>query len=113
MSTPNEENKIDDIRKWSIKVGMGYQLYTEYSDLLCMVAHGLDDLPILARLEMAKNLVCDNGGEDGEGPLNPVCVLVGKILRDVIEVLGDHPEAAQLRRPDDDKPFSERHPQPK
>lgn len=65
------------------------------------VAMSVDNLPILARLEFAKMIVFARGGDrENHGiPQDPMLVLVHHLLEDVIEVLQEHPNAANLRNP--------------
>lgn len=55
------------------------------------------DLPIQFRLEFVKNLLLNNGGEKGSHPNNPNLVVAAEVIKEVIEVLKAHPEAAALR----------------
>jgi hypothetical protein len=63
------------------------------------VARAIDDLPILARLEMARNLLVVNGGSKDALELKPALVLVHDIICDVIRVLDKRPRVAKLRTP--------------
>jgi hypothetical protein len=58
-----------------------------------------DDLPILARLEFARNLVFGRGGDKDSNP-DPVLLVATGVLTGVIEVLKKHSSAANLRRPE-------------
>ena len=62
------------------------------------VTLALDDLPILARLEFARNLVFGRGGDRNSDP-DPLLVIATDVLNDVIEVLKNNAAAANLRRP--------------
>lgn len=64
-------------------------------------------LPILTRLEFAANLVFDRGGDRNGEPRDWHAVLLNDVLCGVIGVLKTHPEAAELKRPD------QKHPQAK
>jgi hypothetical protein len=65
------------------------------------VVHAMDDASILVRLEFAKNLVFDNGGDpNAMTSTDPALVVADKILESVIEVLRGHPAAAQLKSPE-------------
>jgi hypothetical protein len=61
------------------------------------IVFALDDLPILERLEIAKNLVEANGGHKHAAGSNFQLMVVYDILGDVIKVLERHPTAAKLR----------------
>jgi hypothetical protein len=68
--------------------------------LTAAVVSAMNDLPILSRLEFAKNMVLENGGNRHNVGHDPVLVLVNDILADVIQVIKRHPVAAQLRAPE-------------
>ena len=63
------------------------------------IVHALNDLPILARLEFVKNIIFDRGGSRDVAPRDEMLVIATEVLRDVINVLRDHPTAAQLHKP--------------
>jgi hypothetical protein len=63
-----------------------------------MVTLALGDLPILARLEFARNMIFGRGGDKHSTP-DPVLVVATDVLSGVIEVLKKHPAAANLRTP--------------
>lgn len=71
--------------------------------LIARVASAFDDLPIVARIEFAKNLVFDRDGDKhslpADGPQSAVSILAVEILDGVIEVLKAHPAAAKLNDP--------------
>lgn len=73
---------------------------TEVKSLLDDVASSANDLTILARLELTRNLVFDGGGlaEDNGRGGPPTLRLAYQLLSDVIEVLETYPAAGQLRR---------------
>jgi len=71
----------------------------QQNEVIAATIAALDDLPIISRLEFAKNLVFDNGGDRHRLPQDPVLIVVNDTLADVIEVLKKHPPAAQLRTP--------------
>jgi hypothetical protein len=61
------------------------------------VSEALAELPILARLEFAKNVMLNRDGDKGMLPLDPVSAIVTEVLNGVIDVLKKHPQAAKLR----------------
>ena len=85
MTTDDEEPYIDPREEAGVPVWQ--------------VARAIDDLPILARLEMARNLLLANGGSKDALELKPALVLVHDIICDVIKVLDKRPRVAKLRTP--------------
>jgi hypothetical protein len=71
----------------------------QQKELIAATIHALNDLPIISRLEFAKNLVFDKGGDRHNVPQDPVLIVINSVLEDVIRVLEKHPQAAQLRSP--------------
>ena len=63
------------------------------------VIKAIDDLPILARLEFAQNLLFSHGGNKDSLEPNAALILAFDIIGDVIKVLDKHPRAAKLRTP--------------
>lgn len=61
------------------------------------VTRAMNNLPIISRLEFAKNLIADHGGERDLLPQDAVLVAAAEILGEVIEVLRQHPRLARLR----------------
>ena len=61
---------------------------------------GFDDLPILARLEYASNLVCTRAGDPGDDKFDPTLWIAGEMLWEVIKVLRTVPHVAQVRTPE-------------
>jgi len=64
------------------------------------LAGGFACMPILARLRYVANIIGAHAMPDDpmvDGPL-PLCV-ADKVLRDVIDILRDHPQAANLDQP--------------
>jgi hypothetical protein len=72
---------------------------TEEEKIVHEVTSALNDLPILARLEFAKNLLMGNGGDRHSLPQLPGLVIAHEVVTDVIRVLEKHTAAAQLRTP--------------
>jgi hypothetical protein len=68
--------------------------------LIDATVSALNDLPILARLEFAKNMVFHVGGDKNGLPQDLVLIAVHDVLDDIAEVLKKHPAAAQLRSPE-------------
>jgi hypothetical protein len=68
--------------------------------LIKSVVRSLDDLPILVRLEFARNIIFNRGGDETSEPQDAVLVTATKILNGIIEVLRAHPQAAGLRTPE-------------
>jgi hypothetical protein len=71
----------------------------EQERLVHEVTFALNDLPILSRLEFAKNLLMGNGGDRHSLPQVPGLVIAHEVITEVIAVLKKHPTAAQLRTP--------------
>jgi hypothetical protein len=67
-------------------------------DLVIAAGCAIDDLPILARLEFAKNIVTQNGEDKNHAEREPALVLAVDVLNGVIDVLKTSP-AAKLRVP--------------
>jgi hypothetical protein len=61
---------------------------------------GFENLPILERLEFAKNLLLSRGGDPDSVPVDPLLVAVSDVVIGVIEVLRAHPDAGRLRIPE-------------
>jgi hypothetical protein len=61
------------------------------------VISALDDLPIIARLEFARNLVCNRAGDEDDLSMDPALMVAGEVISDVIRVLRTAPRVAQLR----------------
>ncbi len=61
---------------------------------------GFEDLPVLARLEYARNLVCTRAGDPNDNTLDPLLTIAADMLADVIKVLRTVPRVAQLRTPE-------------
>jgi hypothetical protein len=72
---------------------------TEAIMLMRDVARAMDNLPILARLEFAANLVFDAGGIKDTNITVPELVIAHDVIKDVIKILEANPTAAQLRTP--------------
>jgi len=72
---------------------------TEVDQLMFNVTGAMNDLPILARLEFAANLVFDVGGIKDANITVPELVVAHGVLSDVIKILEENPSAAQLRTP--------------
>ena len=65
---------------------------------LChQVTFALNDLPILARLEFARNLLQSNGGDKDSLPQKAELVIALDVIGDVIKVLEKRPPAGTLR----------------
>lgn len=64
------------------------------------VINAINDLPILERLEIARNLLLRSGGSKDALEPNAVMVFVHDLIHDVIKVLDKHPRAAKLRTPE-------------
>ena len=79
---------------------MGCTIPDNEQDIGKTLITALDDLPILARLEFAKNLVFDRGGDKDNLPQDPILVIATDVLTSVIDVLKKHPAAANLRAPE-------------
>ena len=71
----------------------------QQNGLVATTISALNDLPIISRLEFAKNMIFDRGGDRHSIPQDPVLIVVNDVLADVIKVLDKHPQAAQLRTP--------------
>lgn len=67
------------------------------ADLSKSVVGAMDDLPILERLQFAKNLIFDKGGDGASVPQDPTLVVATEVITGVIQVLKAHPRAAKLR----------------
>lgn len=59
-----------------------------------------DDLPVLARLEYASNLVCTRAGDPGDNKFDPALWVAGNLLNGTIKVLRAVPNAANIRTPE-------------
>jgi hypothetical protein len=68
--------------------------------LITEVINALSDLPILARLEFAQNLLFSNGGNKEALRPNAELIIAFDVLGGVIDVLEKHPSPAQLRTPE-------------
>jgi hypothetical protein len=66
-------------------------------EITAQVIRALDDLPILARLQFARNLIHANGGDKHSLPQHSELVIVLGVIDDVIDVLEKRPPAAKLR----------------
>jgi hypothetical protein len=64
------------------------------------VVVALNNLPILTRLEFAKNLLDAKGGHKDAIDPNHQLIVVSDVLSEVIRVLEKHPSAAGLRTTD-------------
>jgi hypothetical protein len=64
------------------------------------MADATDDLPILSRVEFAKNLIFDHGGDRNNLPQDPILITAVEVLSGVIQVLRANPTAASLRSPE-------------
>lgn len=80
----------------------------EVHQLMRDVRTAMNDLPIIARLQFAANLVFDAGGIRGSDTTVPELVIAYDVLSDVINVLERHPDAVGLKR----TPFPEKTPAP-
>ena len=60
---------------------------------------GLEDVPIMARLEFAKALVCGNGGEKLSSPSTPALVVAVELIESALVALRRNPKAANLKTP--------------
>jgi hypothetical protein len=76
------------------------ELFDAEEKIMQTVRKSVDDLPILARLEFAANLVFDNGGLKDDAGRIPGLVIAHEVITDVINVLAKHPSSAQLRTPE-------------
>ena len=57
-----------------------------------------EDLPVLARLEYASNLVCNRAGDPEDEKFDPTLSLAGQVIDDVIKVLRSRiPRAVRAR----------------
>ena len=70
------------------------------NELVTATISALNDLPLLSRLEFAKNLILERGGNRHSWPQDAVLVVANDVLADVIQILKRHPLAAQLRTPE-------------
>ncbi len=61
------------------------------------ISEAFDDLPILSRLEFAKNVMFSRDGDKTAVPVDPVSMIVTEVLSGVIDILKKHPAAAKLR----------------
>lgn len=69
------------------------------NELVIATVSALRDLPILSRLEFAKNMILERGGDRHSWPQDPVLIVVNDVLAEAIEALKKNPLAAQLRTP--------------
>jgi hypothetical protein len=63
------------------------------------LASAMYDLPILARLEFARNLVESHGGTRDAVKMVPQLVVATEVLNDIIEVVKARPRIAKLAGP--------------
>jgi hypothetical protein len=64
--------------------------------LVTQIVSAVDDLPILARLQFAGNLVHDNGGMRNTFEQNPMLIAAVEIIAGVRHLLETYPETANL-----------------
>lgn len=69
------------------------------ANMIKEIASACEDLPILARLEFAKNLICNKIGELGDPSFDPCLGTAEELLSGVIKVLRTVPRVAELRLP--------------
>ena len=72
---------------------------TEEEKLVHDVTFALNDLPILARLQFAANLILGNGGMKDTVDQVPALIVAHEVISDVIKVLEKHPLVAELHTP--------------
>jgi hypothetical protein len=71
----------------------------DLDDLTELISSNFFQLPILARLQFVYDLLRSTKGERDEREQSPTQVIAVEIIRDVIEVLEEHPKAASLGGP--------------
>jgi len=65
--------------------------------LIVDIVNSMDDLPILSRLEFAKSLVFDKGGDKNSLPREASLVTAVRVLDGVIEALKKRPKTASAK----------------
>lgn len=79
-----------------------WEITAAEDELIGHIARAIDDMPILERLRLAKNLVFDRDGDKGnipsEGPQDARSIMAVEILDGVIKILKQNPRAAKLSK---------------
>ncbi len=73
------------------------QTWMDYPVSVRDILWAFENVPIMARLEFAKNLVCGNNGDKHSIPVNPALVVAAELMESVIEALRKNPKAANLK----------------
>jgi hypothetical protein len=61
------------------------------------ISHAIDDLPLLPRLQFAKNIICDRGGIRGEAGSDDMVIIAAEVLGNITKFVKEDKALASLR----------------